>query len=195
MREFLNIVPLELADEIGAMYTDASWDTVHQHRKGYYAREFTKTTKGIPSHNEDYTASFCRSGFLESSEKIQNAVHQYIMPIITSVISKEWIRTADIELRAYKLVNGGHFRLHKDDYRAAVGFIWYLSKDWKWDWGGLLLTLDNTNIGKAYLPEYNKLVVLDHESTQNAHCVTTVTCTALEPRLMLVGFISSPTGS
>jgi len=191
MREFTNVAPEEVVTAVLNAYMTASWDTVFQERKGYYSREFPDPSRGVPCGSETYTANFCRSGFLESSETILHAVHEHIMPIVRPWITGPRTNEQVIELRAYKLECGGHFRLHKDDYRASAGFIWYLSRNWKWDWGGLLLTVDTSNVGKAYLPEYNKLVLLDHESSQNAHCVTPVTTFALEPRLMLVGFVSS----
>lgn len=190
MQEFINVAPDEVVQAVVNAYKTASWDTVHQERREYYAREFPNSSLGVPSPQETYTANFCRSGFLENSEIILEAVREHIMPVIRRTILDPRIKDAAVELRAYKLESGGHFRLHKDDYRAAAGFIWYLSNTWEWDWGGLLLVIDEANIGKAYLPEYNKLVLLDHESGQNAHCVTPVANYALEPRLMLVGFIS-----
>jgi len=175
--------------DVREAYRSSSWDTVQQERKGYYEREFKDDRPEIPGADEIYTAHFCRSNYLEGSQTVLTAVRNYILPTIIKHIpeASEYIKT---ELRAYKLIEGGHFRIHRDDYRAGIGFIWHLSSSWKWDWGGLLLTINPDGCASVEIPEPNKLVILNHTNTQQAHCVTPVTRAALEPRQMLVGFLS-----
>ena len=121
--------------------------------------------------------------------EVLTAVSLFILPVILKQIpgAADFNNT---ELRCYKMTEGDHFRIHRDDYRARLGFIWYLSACWKWDWGGLLLTIFPDGSASVEIPERNKLVILDHTKTQLAHCVTPVTSAALAPRQMLVDFLS-----
>lgn len=175
--------------DVREAYRSSNWDTIQQERKNYFEREFKEDRPEIPGADEIYTAHFCRSSYLEGSHTVQTAVKSYILPTILKHLPNA-DKYKNTELRAYKLLQGGHFRIHRDDYRAGLGFIWYLSTRWKWDWGGLLLTIDHDGNASVEIPEPNKLVILDHTNTQRAHCVTPVTSAALEPRQMLVGFLS-----
>ena len=44
-----------------------------------------------------------------------------IFPLIRQNIQTEFSKCA---LYSYKLIAGGHLRLHKDDYAGHTGFIW-----------------------------------------------------------------------
>jgi len=190
MHVIRNAAPDKAFEDIRAAYDCASWDTVQQERKGYYYREFKNSRPEIPGADEVYTAHFCRSSYLEGSPPVLTALKSFILPKILLQLphAADYKNT---ELRAYKLLEGGHFRIHRDDYRAGLGFIWYLSTQWRWDWGGLLLTIGPDGSASVEIPEPNKLVILDHTNTQLTHCVTPVTSAALEPRQMLVGFLSN----
>lgn len=189
MNGLMNVVPEELALSARQAFIDADYDTIIQERKGYYAREFNSVNPRFPGNDEVYTSIFCRAGYLEGSAIINQCYTDYIKPAIEQHIQRE---VESVDLRCYKMTAGGHFRIHQDSYIADTGFVWYLSKDWKWDWGGLLLTVDpNTLSADVEIPEFNKLVIMDHKSGQNPHSVTPVTSYAKEPRIMLVGFLKT----
>jgi hypothetical protein len=183
-----NAVSEDMAQAVRQAFLDADYDTIRQERKSLFEREHLTFSPKYPNHDEVYTAEFCRSGYLEKSELVQIAYNEYLRPVVeahTGFIPNR------ADLRAYKMVVGGHFRVHKDDWLAKVGFVWYLSKEWKWDWGGLLVDLDIDDDSRAQvtIPTFNQLVIMDHKNDL-PHFVTPVTEWAREPRLMLVGFLS-----
>jgi Rps23 Pro-64 3,4-dihydroxylase Tpa1-like proline 4-hydroxylase len=182
-----NAVPEEIATEVRQAFLNADYDKITQERTNHYRRELLNPPK-FPDANEIYTAEFYRSNYLEKSDLIKNCFQNYIKPLIEQH-SKKTITTAD--LRVYKMLEGGHYRIHKDNWMATTGFVWYLNKDWKWDWGGLLIDLDmnNENYANITIPEFNQLVIMNHQS-EVPHLVTQVTSYAQEPRLTLVGFLN-----
>jgi Rps23 Pro-64 3,4-dihydroxylase Tpa1-like proline 4-hydroxylase len=188
MKEIFGVVPTEVAYEVREAFLSADYDTVMQERKTYYQRDFNVVSSTLPENNEVYLSNFKRSGFLENSNLIKDCVNSYIIPAIEKEVSKKIVHK---ELRCYYMNEGGHFRIHKDDYISDWGFVWYLNSNWKWDWGGLLLSVHEDQTASVSLPQFNKLVVMNHGSKQLPHCVTPVNSFAKEPRIMLVGFLKT----
>lgn len=182
-----NALSAGIAHEIREAFLNADYDRIIQERRGYYSREFYNAQKEIPGHDEIYTAEFYRSKYLETSSLIVDTYEDHIKPIIEKNLN---VVLKSHDLRVYKMLEGGHFRLHKDDYLANFGFIWYLSREWKWDWGGLLLDINEIGNAEVTVPEFNQLVIMNHNNGLIPHCVTPVAKHALEPRLMLVGFLT-----
>jgi Rps23 Pro-64 3,4-dihydroxylase Tpa1-like proline 4-hydroxylase len=178
--------PLEIAEMVRAAYIDADYDRVKQERRNYYGRVFSSCSISVPTPEEIYTSEFCRSRYLETSAIVRDAFEISFREVLEKLCQT---KINKIDLRAYKMDPGGHFRAHIDDYAGRIGFIWYLSKGWKWDWGGLLLSVDYTDEATVYLPRWNQLLVIDHKYGQIPHVVTAVASHAAEPRYMLVGFL------
>jgi len=182
-----NALPLHLAHEIRDAFLNTDYDRITQERKNFYAREFSDAGKMFPAHDEVYTAEFYRSRYLETSSLITNCYTDYIKPIIETNLR---LSLNSYDLRVYKMLEGGHFRIHKDDYVAQYGFIWYLSREWCWDWGGLLIDIGEQGEASVTIPEFNQMVIMNHSKGLIPHCVTEVSKHAKEPRLMLVGFLT-----
>lgn len=182
-----NAVGLEQADIARRAFQEADYDLIKQQRRGHFQRMFPFEEGHLPGHEEVYSSEFYRSNFLEKTPLILNIFKDSILPTLQKFSS---IQLSKFDLRAYKMTEGGHFRLHLDDYTAEVGFIWYLSKDWKWDWGGLLVTIDQKNNASVFIPQWNQLIILEHAAKKIPHLVTRVEAHAKDARMMLVGFIS-----
>jgi len=182
-----NAVDIEQAEKARKAFLEADYDLIKQVRRGHFQRMFPNEVASVPSYEEIYTAEFYRSSYLEKTDLIGEIFRNFILPKVQKFSTRE---LSKFDLRAYKMTEGGHFRIHLDDYTAEVGFIWYLSKEWRWDWGGLLLAIDQNKQAKVFLPEWNQLIILEHASKQVPHCVTTVEPYAREARMMLVGFLS-----
>ena len=180
------VVEIE-AEKVREQFLQADYDLIRQTRGGHFERMFPNSSPPLPAKDEIYTAEFERSNFLERSELIANTFKERLLPKLQSYSSRELTK---FDLRAYRMNPGGHFRLHLDDYTAEVGFIWYLSKHWRLDWGGLLLTLNRSGNARVFLPVFNQLIVLEHSAKHIPHCVTSVEPHAKEARMMLVGFLS-----
>lgn len=181
-------LPEALALTARTEFENADYDKITQERKGYYGREFTDDIPFVPENDEVYRSEFYRSNYLESNGAIRESYYSYIKPLVEYTIGKQIL---EADLRCYKMSEGGHFRIHRDAYISDTGFIWHLSKNWKWDWGGVLMSIDEHGQAEATIPQFNQLVVMNHKDGQVPHFVTPVTSWALEPRYMLVGFLKS----
>ena len=182
-----NAVSADQAEKARTAFLEADYDLIKQLRRGHFQRMFPSGESHLPDHEEIYSSEFYRSGYLEKTPLISKIFQDSILPILKKFSSRE---LSKFDLRVYKMSEGGHFRLHLDDYTAEVGFIWYLSKEWKWDWGGLLLTIDQQKNARVFLPEWNQLIILEHAAKKIPHCITRVEPHAKEAMMMLVGFIS-----
>lgn len=181
-------IPNEYALLARQEFINAEYDKISQERKNYYSRDFYEKSQFIPDHNEIYYSEFHRSKFLEENLIIKECYTSYIKPLVELRSGKKVIND---DIRCYKMERGGHFRVHKDTYKSDIGFVWYLSKEWKWDWGGLLLTITSDQNAEVTIPRFNQLVIMDHKYSQIPHSVTPVTSYANEPRIMLVGFLQT----
>lgn len=186
MNVLKNIVPDDVARTVQAAYLSADFDIISQQRKTQFERQFTSTDPRMPQATELYQSKFGVSNYLVSTDLIQNTYKNYIKPALEQQVGYTLTRA---DLRCYMMPEGCHYRLHTDAYVADVGFVWYLNTNWRWDWGGLLMSLDQQGNAQAEIPEFNKLVVINHKDGGDPHWVTPVTPWALEPRLTLVGFL------
>lgn len=176
----------ETAMALRQAFIAATWEEVFQKRPQHYQHVFNTGYPEMPDTDETYLASFKRSRELEQHPLVTEVYDNQIKPGLQKLAGAQFDA---IDLRAYKLIEGDFFRAHIDDYAGETGFIYYLCKTWKWDWGGILMTLHNEQITPV-LPRYNQLLILNHRHQRPPHFVTQVASYALEPRYMLVGFAS-----
>lgn len=174
------------AENAREAFLAADYDEISQTRRRYYSEVFEAKSALLPDGDEVYSSKFWRSRYLEGSDPIRTVVDDEILPIVEALTGYS-IKSKD--LRAYKMSKGGHFRIHQDAYAGKVGFIWYLSKGWKIDWGGLLITQGEDGPPTVVIPRWNQLVIMDHKYGRVPHTVTHVTEFAKEARMMLVGFL------
>jgi Rps23 Pro-64 3,4-dihydroxylase Tpa1-like proline 4-hydroxylase len=183
-------VPLDLAERARREFVSASWKHEVFSNHGHFSTpDYARGVSGIPTKDETYTTEFYKSTQLATSEFMMGCVW-HIADAIDSQLAGEDTRVNrnNVNLLAYKLTPGCHLRLHNDKYAADAGFIWYLSRDWKWDWGGLLLTVADDGSASVEMPEFNKLVILNHGSGA-IHCVTSVEKWARDDRYILIGMM------
>jgi len=180
-----NIIPNNVAEKIRHEFDTSDFDLISQKRTHYYERVFNNQIKLSPTNEEEYSSLFYRSAFLEKKEIIRETYLSFIKPILDKLSGFDLSKH---DLRAYKMGKGGHFRTHIDDYAGNLGFIWYLSKNWKWDWGGLLCYIDDDQLN-VNLPKWNQLIVFDHQKGKIPHFVTSVEDFAKDQRIMLAGFV------
>jgi hypothetical protein len=183
-----NAIPKDIAYQVRAEFETADYDKIIQERTRQFAREFPEPLPNMPGADEIYYSECYRSKYLENSPLVLETFDQHLKPIIEAETNKVII---DADLRCYKMTEGGHFRIHRDSNRSDIGFILYLSENWKWDWGGLLLVVQDDDTATVTIPKFNQLVIMDHKYSQMPHCVTPITRFAKEPRFILVGFLRS----
>ena len=177
-------LPADVAEQARGQFVAADYELIDQVREHHYEHVFKTDSPYFPKPGEHYLARFWRSRAMESGPFLVPFYATHIKPVLEGLAGAKLERA---DLRAYRMTEGDHQRIHIDEYAGAVGFIYYMSKDWKWDWGGLLMTAKGDDM-VASLPKFNQLIVLNHGRARPPHMVTPVTPFAREPRYMLVGF-------
>ena len=176
----------DVAEQAREQFVAAEYELIDQVRERHYEHVFKTDSRYLPQPGEPYLARFRRARGLETGPFLRPFYEQHIKPFLDSLAG---VTSKAVDLRAYQMLAGDHQRVHIDEYAGPVGFIYYMSKGWKWDWGGLLLTAQGDEV-TASIPKFNQLIVLNHGKARPPHCVTPVTPFAREPRYMLVGFAS-----
>ena len=179
-------LPVQVAEEARRQFETADYELIDQVRERHYEHVFSTESPYLPKPGEHYLARFRRARALETGAFLPRFYATHIKPLLESVSGSD---CGKVDLRAYKMIEGDHQRIHIDEYAGPVGLIYYMSKEWKWDWGGLLMTARGDEM-VASLPKFNQLIVLNHGKSRPPHCVTSVSHFAREPRYMLVGFAS-----
>ncbi len=161
-------LPLALAKEINGRFESGNYAQQAQHNHEYYG------------NGEMYLCRFKRTQKLEAEDE----VFKKVLLELCKVMVKAGLEVGNAEAFAYKMSEGDFFREH-DDLTNGTGFVYYLSRNWKWDWGGILIVEENGN-HIAVTPKFNQLVVIPKGAR---HFVTPVMGYAREPRYTMVGFI------
>lgn len=185
MAVFEQALPALIAEEVRMKFQNAEYERIDQIREHHYEHVFKTESPFLPKPGEHYIARFWRSRSLESGVFLQQFFVDYLRPTLQDLSGTH---SEKVDLRAYKMTDGDQFRVHIDDYAGPVGFIYYLSKNWKWDWGEILMTAKGDDMVPS-LPKFNQLIVLNHGKSRPPHMVTPVASFAAEPRYMLVGFL------
>lgn len=174
-------LPIDIAEQARALFMEREFTHAPYGDPKQFYHQFPEGGLGIPDSDEVYQTDFhTRLSFPE----MDRIVSDQIIPLVHRAAGRTSEQSA---VYFYKLMPGGHLRLHRDDYAGHTGFVWHLSKNWKWDWGGLMIALDGDG-ASVTLPVFNSLVILDH-SKAIPHCVTQVAPWAREPRMMVTGIL------
>ena len=179
-----DFLPIEIANELEQMYFKThSWSYIDQVRENHYKHVFKMNSDFLPSEDEHYLAKFKRSTYLEKkSKEIFDSFFKTKMNEITnSNLSK-------MDVRCYKLDSGDFYRTHIDDYAGDVGCVYYLNKDWCWDWGGILNIVNEDDSLIPIFPKFNRLVIHDMKEFRFPHFISPVTDYAKCSRYTIVSF-------
>ncbi len=179
-------VPIDLAQRCRQLYLNAPFERQDQVRPEHYSHVFATEDQRLPREDEPYLAKFYRSIDAEKSDIIHELVDGHLKTLVEQISGI--VCDKGFDGRAIKLERGDYIRFHVDNYHAAVGFIFYMSERWEWDWGGILqVAADPSSDVSGLMPRFNQLVVIDH-GRRMPHAISTVAEYAMEPRLALAGF-------
>jgi Rps23 Pro-64 3,4-dihydroxylase Tpa1-like proline 4-hydroxylase len=183
-----NLLPLEIAIEVFNLFNqEKEWETIDQVRENHYSHVFKFDNNFYPQKTEIYSAKFSKSFNLTQNELIKNIQKEYIFPKVQELSPFE---ISTFNLSCHRQISGDYFRAHIDDYGASINSIYYVNKDWKWDWGGILNVGSHTNPIEisSIFPLFNRLVLINSKIFRSPHFVTTVEKFAQTPRYSIISF-------
>lgn len=185
-----DFLPEETALSLNSLYAqEQQWEQQDQVRETHYQHVFKTNADCFPRGDEHYMAKFGRSKNLEQSPVFLETYINHVMPAIEQAVS---IKLKQCDVRCYRLLKGDFYRTHIDDYAGDVGLIYYLNKNWVWDWGGILhVCHDDENADKSIssvLPKYNRAVLINHKIFRFPHFISSVEPWAREPRYTIIAF-------
>jgi hypothetical protein len=174
------VPPLTLDALVGAYEAADDWIREDQHAvygmfpnlKKPVLRHQSFSGPAMPRDGEPYVASFERSKSLEG------------LPLTAEVArmirGDTW--------RCYQFGAGQGFRTHTDSYfGGAASHVLYLTREWRWDWGGLLHVIsDDGERTETVLPRMGLVATLTGKDV--AHFVSPVAPWAEAPRYVLAVF-------
>jgi len=183
-----NVLPLELAEEIYNVYCkETEWNLFNQVRENHYSHIFKSPNPFLPQEGEVYSAKFNRSSNLENLNLIKNTFNNILVPLLKAISP---FCVDEFDVRCYKLDKNDYYRTHVDDYAGTINLIYYVNKEWRWDWGGILnvLSHDDLELCESIFPKFNRVVLLNNKVFRSPHFVSSVESFALNPRYSIVSF-------
>jgi hypothetical protein len=177
-----------VAKKIESLYLteNKEWECQDQVRDQKYGDGeyglFKTESPFLPGADEVYTAKFWWAK--EMGAETKNIFDQYFKPALKQISQSE---LTEYDVRAYKLENGGHFRVHFDYWTCDIGCIYYINKKWIWDWGGILHVGLEEGVDSVIpiFPKFNRAIFIDHGGLRVPHFISPVTEYAQNPRLSL----------
>lgn len=181
-----DFLPLNIVNELEKLYsTTDDWDVIDQVRENHYTHVFKTNSDVLPREDESYLAKFKRSTHLEKS--VDEIFDTFFKPKMNEITN---CNLSNFDTRCYKLDSGDFYRTHIDDYAGDVGCVYYLNKNWCWDWGGILHIGDDKDEDSlvSIFPKFNRLVVHDMRKFRFPHFISPVTDYAKNSRYTIVSF-------
>lgn len=173
------------AEALLALLRAADYDRIEQTRRSHYAHVFANGGRQHPAAGEVYLSRFSRAASVERNPLLTGLIDDWIRPALTQISGV--VCDGAFELRAYRMDAGDLIRAHSDDYAARIGFVYYLCRNWKLDWGGLLHVVGADEI-RTSVPGFNRLVAINH-GMRLVHFVSAIADYAKSPRYTIVGLL------
>lgn len=183
-----NFLPEEKSSQLFDVFeNNISWEKIDQIREKHYEHVFKTESESLPKTGEFYSARFSRSKELEQNSIIDEVFNSYFVPFLKD---NSPFPLNIFDKRCYKLDSGDHYRTHIDDYAGEINLIYYVNRDWRWDWGGLLNIYSDKDSDyiRSILPKFNRVVLLNNQVFRFPHSVSSVESYAKNARYTIVSF-------
>jgi hypothetical protein len=110
----------------------------------------------MPTSNEPFIAKFSIGLNPEKNKKFLGLWKENLIPDLKKLTKNKakYFLLPNI----YKLGKGDVFRCHIDNYAGICGYTFYINKDWKWDYGGILNLIFKDNSTEQIYPHNNSVM-------------------------------------
>ena len=164
-----NFFDKDVSEVIFREIDNLEFTLVNQERHGHYGHVFKSEDPNLPDDTESYAAQFRmadeREGSKTFNEQFETQVVRYLKKSFPSL--RYFLRP-----NIMRIDGDCYFRAHNDAYAGEVGYTFFFSAGWKWDYGGLL-TFVNKNGAHPIFPENNSFLIRN-EQAKPQHFVSPV---------------------
>jgi len=186
-----DFLPESLHQTLLSDFENKSITTHFQIRPNHYSHVFKSDIDTLPIDTESYIARFGMLNGREEIPSLKSAFFQYINPLL-----KQASRNAakfSLFPGVVRLSSGDVYRAHQDSYAGTVGYSYFLNRGWKWDYGGILTYVRDSDNAEPIFPRSNRLL-LRNEKFNHFHFLNTVEQFALREQYIVLGWASSEKG-
>jgi len=190
VKQYENIFPEEIAEKIyNKFINETDWNKIDQVREKHYSHVFKNSSEYLPDEDEEYLSRFWRSEKLSNDKEIKTFLDLYIIKKIEIDYKR---KVSNIDVRCHYFDTGDYFRIHFDSYAGSLAVTINLSKNWKWDWGGVLCVPygENYKNMSCFFPKWNSMNILDNGIDFSPHFVTPIQSFAKNKRYTITLFIT-----
>lgn len=159
----------DLQDKIFSELTNAKFNRVRQKRFGHYGHVFKVDDDHYPDESEAFAAQFNLCDDRNASPTFKEYFNSVFLDIL---------RTKFPNLKYYlepninKMSSGDFYRQHIDTYAGEIGFTFFFSQKWMWDYGGILTFTKNDSCDSVF-PSKGKILIRN-EAAKPPHFVTLI---------------------
>lgn len=175
-----------LSNQIFDELDKASYSPVVQERFNHYKHVFKVDDPFYPEAGEKFVAKFDLCENREASPTFNQYFETVFLPRLRNSFPKlKYYLQPNIN----RIRQGSCFRSHVDAYAGEIGYTFFFSKKWKWDFGGILNFTKGSEIQPVF--PHNGLVCLRDESRKPPHFVSLVPEYVDRHYFLIVGWASS----
>ncbi len=169
IKEYQDYFDKAVSEKIFNELDELDYELVSQERHGHYSHVFKSEDPNLPDDKESYAANFFLAKDRQGSKTFNEQFKSNVIPFL-----KKNFPTLKffLEPNIVQIKEGAYFRAHTDAYAGDIGYTFFFSKGWKWDYGGLL-TFVNKQGAFPVFPMNNKFV-LRNEKEKPQHFVSNV---------------------
>ena len=158
---------------------------IRQEKFGHYGHVFSVDQKTYPSKDESYAAEFNVCIDPRKNTIFDDFFMNFIKNIKTDFPSMNYY----IYPQVNKITTHTFWRSHVDTYAGDVGFTFFFTRNWKWDYGGILSFIKDDKAFQIF--PNNGTLLLRNEVQKPPHYVSLVPPYVNKHYYLAVGWLST----